>query len=141
MAKTALEEYKEGNKLAIEYFKAQWVATSIFIPLSFGLIPLSFSMEELLKLTWLQILPLALASIFIYFYRWMYANRYVGYCRSIWKRLREIENNENMSIHNLIDKDDRERKIEWSMKHVNVALLILLILLWVLRLVIAPILP
>ena len=136
--KEAFMEYEIGNKLAQEYFKAQWTAISIFIPICFGLIAASFYTREIMGLRKLQILPMAGASIFLYLYGWAYQNRYTSYCRSIWKRLRHIEDKNRMYLHHGIHKDDNARTVRWRMKHVNFIVVLLLLFLWGIRIWYAP---
>jgi len=133
-----LKEYEIGNELTRVYFKGQWTATSIFIPICFGLIAASFSTTEILKLTGLQLIPMAGASILIFLYGWAYGNRYTGYCKSIWCRLRKIEGEKDMQLHKMINEHDKKRCLKWRMKHINIIVLFVLLFLWVFRILIAP---
>jgi len=132
--KNSLEEYKEGNKLAQEYFKGSWVASSIFFPICFGLIGVSFT-KHTLPLEWFELLPLAGASLCLFIFCWGYTNRYAQYSRSIWKRLWEIEAKEDlyMGLHHQIKKDDDLRPIHWRIRHLNWAIFGVLVFLWFLR--------
>jgi hypothetical protein len=132
--KEPLEEYKEGNKYSQSIIKASWTATSIFLPVCFGLVAVSYS-EPLLKLSSISLTPLAMASVSIFLVWWLYTNRYAGYNRSIWKRLREIEGQLGMKLHTAIDKDDKSRRVRWRIRHVNGIMFFLLIVAWLFRLV------
>ena len=133
----AKTEYEEGNKLSIEYFKGSWTANSIFLPICFTLVAVSYY-KELLELAGNQLLPLAGASIFLYLYSWAYTNRYASYNRSIWKRLRDIEEKKKMDLHRRIKRDDLARSLRWRLRHVNTLLLVLLLVAWGIRLYLAP---
>ena len=137
IGENAIDEYKNGNKLSIEYFKGSWTANSIFFPICFTLVAVSYY-EVLLRLTREQLLPLALASISLYVYSWAYTSRYAGYNRSIWKRLRDIEEKKEMYLHRKIKKDDHARVLRWRLGHVKVTLLVLLMVTWGIRLYLAP---
>lgn len=130
-------EYNNGNKLSQEYFKGSWTAASIFLPICFGIVAASYY-TELLVLSWKKLLPMALASIFLYSCWWAHVSRYAGYNRSIWKRLRKIEEETGMNLHLKIKKDDDERLIPWRLRHFNFMMLLLLVAVWVIRLYLAP---
>ena len=66
-ADVLLTEYKIGNELSQTYFKGSWTPASIFLPICFGLVAVSYT-KDLLGLTWEKLFPLALASIFLYLY-------------------------------------------------------------------------
>lgn len=137
ISENAIDEYKNGNKLSIEYFKGSWTANSIFLPICFTLVAISYY-EGLHDLTWEQLLPLAGASIFLYLYTWAHTNRYAGYSQAIWKRLREIEKERGMYLHCKIKEEDHARVLRWRLRHVNATLFVLLLVTWTIRLWLAP---
>ena len=55
--KTLLKEYEIGEQLRESYFKNSWVVTSIILPVSFGLIGVSYT-ERLLELNFRGLIPL-----------------------------------------------------------------------------------
>jgi len=133
-----MKEYEIGNELSQSHFKGSWTAYSILIPISLGLIAISYSSSEILKLTWLQLLPLAVASIFLFLYASAFAVRYRGYNDSIFNRLRDIENETGMRLHNVIHKDDMARCCEWRMRDWKRLLFAFILIAWFIRLYFAP---
>jgi hypothetical protein len=59
--KIALREYGFAERLRESYFTNSWVATSIILPVSFGLVGLSYT-EPVVHLHGLQLLPLAFGA-------------------------------------------------------------------------------
>jgi len=135
----ALKEYEFADKLRENYFTSSWVATSIILPISFGLIGASY-VDELLGLCWWQLVPLMLASIFLYLFWIGYIIRYAGYMKSIYKRSKELEQVLNMRLHSSIEQGDNKkgyRRMK-SLRCLNIVMLILLIVAWLWRLSLAP---
>jgi len=131
------EEYKEGSKFSQSYIKASWTATSIFLPVCFGLVAVSYQ-EHLLDLSFISLLPLAIASVSLFLVWWLYTNRYAQYNRSIWSRLQELEIQTGMCLHLKIDKEDKSRAVRWRIRHVNLLMLVLLLIAWIVRIIVLP---
>jgi hypothetical protein len=131
----ALKEYDFGEKLRSDYFKHCWVATSILLPVCFTLVALSYT-DGLLNLRWYELLPLALASIFLYIIWFWYDWRYSGYMKIIYQRLRELEKDHlsQMNLYSKIDAEDPAKCCKWkSLGTLKRLIFILLVLVWGLR--------
>ena len=115
-----------------------WTAVSIFIPVCFGLIGVSYASVEMLELKWLQLLPLAFASVLLYGFGMSFVSRYSGYNKAILNRLGKIEEENGMNLHRQISKEDKKRGIKWTLRHVKWILFVFLILTWTIRLWLAP---
>jgi hypothetical protein len=133
-SKIALEEYKEGNKFSQSYVRNSWTITSIFLPVCFGLVAVSYT-EPVLQLPANSMFALATASISLFLAWWAYMNRYASYNRSILKRLRELEKHPSlqMCLHRQIHEDDEARAVRWRIRHANLLMLALLLIAWIVR--------
>jgi len=127
----ALKEYEFGDKLRESYFKNSWVATSILLPMCFGLIGLSFT-EWAIKLSWVELLPLAVASFsLLIFWAW-YVSRYAHYLKIIFERLQMLEKTLGMYLHRGIE--EKRTKGLRRLKALNRLTMGMLALTWALRL-------
>ncbi len=135
-----LKEYEIGEQLRNSYFTNSWVSTSIILPISFGLIGFSFSSQELLGLEWFKLIPLMLASVFLYIFWLWYVTRYGDVMKSIYERLWYIEETLGMSLHSCIREKDKTRKLYRfrTIRVLNLLMLLLLVLAWCSRLYFAP---
>ena len=131
--KLALEEYDFGEKLRSDYFKHSWLATSILLPVCFSFVALSYT-ESLLNLRF-ELLPLALASIFLYIVWFWYDWRYTCFMKIIYARLQELEENPlNMNLHRKIrDEDPTKDSRRKSLGTLKWSILFTLIIVWILR--------
>jgi len=86
----ALKEYAFAENLRESYFKNSWVATSVILPISFGLVGLSYQ-QPLLSLCSVQLLPLALTSVFLFIFWFWYIRRYAKYLKIIYTRFWDLE--------------------------------------------------
>jgi len=138
-SESALEEYKEGSKLSQSYVRNSWTITSIFLPVCFGLVAVSYT-EPVLQLPANSMFALATASISLFLVWWAYVYRYASYTRSILKRLRKLEKRPSlqMCLHRQIHKDDEARAVRWRIRHVNLLMLALLLIAWIVRFKIPP---
>ena len=136
----ALKEYEFADKLRENYFTSSWVATSIILPISFGIIGVSYT-DTLLGLNACQLIPLMLASTFLYLFWVGYVVRYAGYMKSLYERFKELEKSLGMNLHRLIDERDDKKGVlrANSLRYLNIAMFILLVVAWLLRLLLAPI--
>lgn len=130
------KELSLAESLRESYFKHSWVLTSILLPVAFGLVGLSFS-EPLLNLDWFELLPLMLTSVLLGCIWFRYVGRYAGYLQSIYNRFKDIEKDLGMNLHSRIDVDDPKKyhRLVW----VNTAAIASLVVVWGLRLYVAPI--
>ena len=85
-----LKDYEEAEKLRNSYSANSWAMSSIILPICFGLIGVSF-LTELLLLKWLQLLPLALASIFLCTFWLFYMRRYGGFMKTTYAQMQYLE--------------------------------------------------
>ena len=131
-------EYEIGNQLSEAYFKGMWAAISIFIPVCFGLIGVSYASVELLKSEWIFLVPLALSSILLYGFGMSFVSRYAGYNKAIFERLWDIEKDNGMNLHRHIKEKGEERRIKWTIRQVKWVLFAALIATWIFRLKLAP---
>jgi len=130
----ALKEYAFGDKLRESYFRSSWTATSIILPICFGLVGLSYA-QWLVNASWLMMLPLACASLFLSVSWFWYVSRYAGYLKIIYGRLQVLESTLTFDLHKKIAKEDK--KGFSSLKYLKWVMLVLLIVAWVLRLCVA----
>ena len=130
----ALKEYEFGEELRSDYFKHTWVATPVFLPVCFSLLALSFT-KDLLDLREFDLLPLALASVFIYVIWFWYDWRYSCYMKIIYTRLQELEGDPlNMNLHRKIRDEDPTKCNRWrSLGSLKLLILGMLILTWFIR--------
>lgn len=101
----ALTEYAQGNELVKHYDTLDWIVGSIFIPISLGLLGLSYT-DQAIKQIPSSLIVLAIASISIYFIWLCLDNRYGYFCKIIYSRLREIERQYGMDLHQKIHRID-----------------------------------
>jgi hypothetical protein len=133
--KIALREYGFAEKLRESYFTNSWVATSIILPVSFGLVGLSYT-GPVVHLDCLQLLPLALVSMLLYTYWLWYISRYSGYLDVVFTRMREIELVLGMSLHRKIHEKLHGQFLGClrRVKTLNYVTFVVLFFIWALRL-------
>lgn len=134
----ALKEYEFGDKLRSDYFKHCWIATSILLPVCFSFLALSYT-ESLSDLQF-KLIPLALASIFVYFVWFWYDWRYSGHIQTIFGRLQTLEETtlKSFDLHKRIKREDpTEEKSKEYMKlgKLKWIILVVLIFVWFVRIV------
>lgn len=135
-----LKEYEIAEQLRNSYFSNSWVSTSIVLPITFGLVGVSFSIEPLLELTWQELIPLMLTSIFLCLFWLCYVGRYGAILSVIYERQRTIEVQLQMSLHRSIYEDKKPKFFRKGLiKKLNFIIILLLIFVWLLRLYFSPI--
>jgi hypothetical protein len=125
-----LKEYGFAEKLRESYFKNSWVATSIILPISWGLVGLSYT-EPVLALNWFQLLPLAFASIALFLFWFWYVLRYSGYLNIIYTRFWKLEEQLKMNLHIRIRNEGP--KSWWRIRYLNIIIGFMLGAAWMLR--------
>jgi len=131
-----LKEYDFADRLRSDYFKHTWVATSVLIPVCFGLVTLSYT-PDLLNLRY-ELIPLALASICLYVIWSWYDWRYSGYMKTTYRRLRQLEKDtlKPFYLHRKIKDEDPTNKNYNKCRKLGVlkwVMFVGLIAIWALR--------
>lgn len=106
--KTYIIEYELGNALARHYDTRSWTAATIFIPVSFSLIGVSFVSEEIAKKPIPALIVLAASSVLLYLLWLLIDWRYSQYCQTIFPRLHELEEKLSMYLHRGIHAQDQK---------------------------------
>ena len=128
-----LKEYDFAEKLRESYFKNSWVASSILIPISWGLVGLSYT-EPVLALDndLPQLFPLVIASLVIFGFWFWYDERYAGYMKVIYHRFWELEEKLSMNLHRKIR--DKGPSSWWKIRWLKIVVFALLFFAWLNRL-------
>ena len=130
----ALEEYRQGNELVRHYDTIDWVVGSIFIPISMSLFGLSYT-DIALRHAPTSIIALFVGSIAIFLLWLMLDQRFGYYCQIAYKRLRALERDYGMDLHEKINREDHQQSCR-SVKRASFWIWVFFVLLlsaWILR--------
>lgn len=105
-----MAQYREGNKIALEYGRFILMAGSIFVSASLTIFGLSFSIQK--PTSWALIM-MFFASTLLYLMFLMYNRRYSRIANGIvFPMLQQFEKEKKFKLkfHTEIDEDDKKRK-------------------------------
>lgn len=131
-----ITEYVQGNEAVRHFDKIEWTIGSIFIPVSLGLLGLSFT-DPVIRYSPSSLIVLFLASISLYLIFLGVDVRYSWFGRIAFQRLRTLEKDLGMQLHTSIDDSDRSLSMRRArtVRFLIGLVLVFLIAAWIIRFV------
>jgi hypothetical protein len=129
-----ITEYIQGNEVVRHFDKIEWTIGSIFIPVSLGLLGLSFT-DPVIKFSPSSLIVLSLASFSLYLIFVSVDVRYSWFGSVAFERLRAIEKELGMDLHTSIHSRDHKQSMRLvrTIRFLIVLVFAFLILAWILR--------
>ncbi len=129
-----LVEYNQGNEMVRHFDKIEWTIGSIFIPVSFALLGVSFT-EPVIQFSPTSLIVLCVASFSLYGVFLGVDVRYSWFSSVAFERLRATEEELGIQLHTLIHNRDHQQPMRQvrTIRFLAWLVFVFLVFAWIVR--------